>query len=78
MDRGGSPSRRPSWPDLLLGAYLVTALVMLVWPGYEALGNRVHPYVLGMPFALFWYVAWIVATPFALLLYDRARRRMDG
>ena len=38
--------------------------------------NRVHPYVLGLPFLLFWIVAWVVATS-ALLgvvyLLDRAR-----
>jgi len=24
--------------------------------------NRVEPYVLGLPFLLFWIVAWVVAT----------------
>jgi len=38
--------------------------------------NRVHPYVLGLPFLLFWIVAWVVATSALLgVVYalDRAR-----
>lgn len=38
--------------------------------------NRVHPYVLGLPFLLAWIVAWVVATSAIMaLIYtlDRAR-----
>jgi hypothetical protein len=39
--------------------------------------NRVEPYVLGLPFLLFWIVAWVVATSGimgAIWLLDRRRQ----
>ncbi len=39
--------------------------------------NRVRPIILGLPFLLFWIVAWVLATPLALYLADRAKRRSD-
>lgn len=41
--------------------------VLAIVPGICLLGgvpllNRVEPYVLGLPFLLFWIVAWVVAT----------------
>ncbi len=40
--------------------------------------NRVHPYVLGLPFLLFWVVAWVVissaTTALIALLDGRADR----
>ena len=38
--------------------------------------NRVEPYVLGLPFLLFWIVAWVVATSVIMgiiWLLDRSR-----
>jgi hypothetical protein len=38
--------------------------------------NRVEPYVLGLPFLLFWIVAWVVATSaimWLIWILDRAR-----
>lgn len=29
--------------------------------------NRLEPVILGMPFLLFWILAWVIATPFLLL-----------
>jgi hypothetical protein len=40
--------------------------------------NRVRPYVLGLPFLLFYIVAWVVATSALLAVVyamDRARER---
>jgi Protein of unknown function (DUF3311) len=45
--------------------------------------NRVEPFVLGLPFFLFWIVAWVVATSaimgivWALDRDDRARARAE-
>jgi len=39
--------------------------------------NRVRPIILGLPFLLFWIVFWVLATPLALYLADRAKRRSD-
>jgi hypothetical protein len=39
--------------------------------------NRVEPYVLGLPFLLFWIVAWVVATSgimAAIWMLDRRAR----
>ena len=38
--------------------------------------NRVHPYVLGLPFLLFWIVLWVVLTSITMgviLALDRQR-----
>ena len=37
--------------------------------------NRVRPMILGLPFLLFWIVLWVVATPLALYLADRAEKK---
>lgn len=45
------------------------------------LANRVEPYVLGLPFLLFWIVAWVVATSGVMgLIYvlDRPAYRALG
>lgn len=42
--------------------------------------NRVHPYVLGLPFLLAWIVAWVIVTVLTMwLIYtlDSARERSD-
>lgn len=58
---------------------VVPAIGML---GGVPFANRVEPYVLGLPFLLFWIVAWVVATSATIgLIYaldqrhDRARER---
>ena len=28
--------------------------------------NRIHPVILGLPFLLFWILAWVALTPFIL------------
>ncbi|HEX5314254.1 MAG TPA: DUF3311 domain-containing protein [Gammaproteobacteria bacterium] len=50
---------------ILAGAYLV---------------NRVEPFVLGMPFLLFWIAAWTVLTAVLMALVYRLdpRNRRDG
>jgi hypothetical protein len=46
--------------------------------------NSVEPYVLGLPFAMFWVVMWVVvssglmAIVYRLDARDRARERGDG
>ena len=37
--------------------------------------NRVDPTIFGMPFVLFWIVAWVLATPAFLWLTGRVERR---
>lgn len=42
--------------------HLLAALPALCLLGGIPFANRVEPYVLGLPFLLFWIVAWVVAT----------------
>ena len=46
-----------------LRPYHALALVPAIgFLGGVPFANRVEPYVLGLPFLLFWIVAWVVAT----------------
>jgi len=40
--------------------------------------NRLRPTVLGLPFVLFWILAWVALTPVFLFLADRFLRKSDG
>jgi Protein of unknown function (DUF3311) len=42
--------------------------------------NRVEPYVLGLPFAMFWVVAWVVAAAILMAIVRRLdeRERHEG
>ncbi|MBN1939573.1 MAG: DUF3311 domain-containing protein [Candidatus Aminicenantes bacterium] len=37
--------------------------------------NRLRPVILGLPFILFWILAWVALTPVFLFLADRFLRR---
>jgi uncharacterized protein DUF3311 len=39
--------------------------------------NTVEPYVLGMPFAMFWLVLWVVLTAAIMALVGALDRRRD-
>jgi hypothetical protein len=65
--------RAPGRHKLLLGVVLL-ALAASIWPGYLP-GDRIEPYVLGLPFSLVWPVVAIVAVFIALLLTFRADMR---
>ena len=58
-----------SW-RFVLPAIPVCALTFAV-----PLVNRVDPRVLGLPFVLFWIVAWVFLTPGFLWLTGRIERR---
>jgi membrane protein required for beta-lactamase induction len=59
----------------LLAAVPILALIAAL-----PLVNRVQPLVFGLPFLLFWMLAWVMATPaFLGLAYVLVRRRdADG
>lgn len=56
----------------LLGAYALVCLAALTWPGYAWLGNRIEPFVLGLPFSLAWNVFWVGLTFVVLAVFHRA------
>ena len=53
--------RKPTWSAVLLGLIPFVALCFTV-----TLWDRVHPFVLGLPFNFFWLVLWILLTPLCL------------
>lgn len=59
---------------VLTGAYLILFLIAVVWPGV-LVAARIRPFVLGLPFAFFWYTAWIACALPVLYLLDRVERR---
>lgn len=69
--------KRTTWLALLLGAIPFITLVLAL-----PLVNRVEPLILGLPFLLFWILAWVILTPvilwLAYLAERRCRRSDDG
>lgn len=61
--------------------FFAVYVVAVIYPGV-ALFRGPRPYILGMPLALAWTAAWVVAAFFVLLLLDRAygavERTHDG
>lgn len=55
---------------VVLAAIPIAALSFAV-----PLVNRVEPRVFGLPFVLFWIVAWVVLTPAFLWAVARVERR---
>jgi hypothetical protein len=66
-------SQVPRRHKLLMAVVLLT-LAASIWPGY-LLGDRIEPYVLGLPLSLVWLVGCIVVMFVALLLTFRADMR---
>jgi hypothetical protein len=60
-DGSANVVKRPSVTALLLGLIPFAAMCFSV-----PLWDRVHPMILGLPFNLFWLLAWIVLTPVCL------------
>ena len=55
---------------VLLAAIPIAALSLAVpWVNY------IEPRVLGLPFVLFWIVAWVFATPLFIWAIGRVERR---
>lgn len=66
----GRAMKRPSTASLLLAIIPCFGQCFLV-----ALWDRVSPTVLGLPFNLFWLVAWLVLTPLIMVLMYRIENR---
>ena len=62
-------SRRPRTRDLLFGLYALVCLFALIWPGYDWFGNRIEPFVFGLPFSLVWVIGWVGLSFVALVTY---------
>ncbi len=55
--------------NALFGFYALLCLGAMTWPGYARFGNSIEPYVLGLPFSLFWIMLWIGFSFLALIAY---------
>ena len=73
-----SSNVRSSLRHGLLAAYAIVCLSMLCWPGYARLGNRIEPYVLGLPFSLAWVVGWVVLTFLVLVVFHLSGNPSGG
>jgi hypothetical protein len=72
-DRGNG--RR--WPHVALAVWAALVLCLLIWPAYDWLGNRVEPYVLGLPLAFAWNALLAGATFLVLSAYYRLTEGKD-
>ena len=55
---------------LILGAIPFIMLVLAL-----PLVNRIHPVIFGLPFILFWILAWVMLTPLVLLFAYRLEKK---
>ena len=56
--------------------YYLAMIFFVTYPGYVPF-DRIRPFVLGMPFSMFWQVCWIVGAGFVLggvYLWEKNRR----
>jgi len=65
--------KRPSLAALLVAALPFVGLCFTV-----SLWDRVQPMVLGLPFNLFWLMAWIVLTSVCLRIVYRIETRRES
>ena len=63
--------------DWLFLAYCALCLGAMTWPGYAWFGNRIEPYVLGVPFSLFWIMLWVLLSLVALTLYQATGKHRE-
>ena len=48
--------------------FSIFILLMLIFPVFS-LGNRVEPFILGLPFSMAWVIFWIVVEFIGLLIF---------
>jgi membrane protein implicated in regulation of membrane protease activity len=61
--------------DWLYLAFALVCLSAVTWPGFALFGNRIAPFVLGIPFSFAWNVAWLLISFLGLLVYHVTRGR---
>jgi len=57
-------------------AFFVVYVIAVVYPGVVPFRGP-RPFLFGMPFAMVWTAAWVVASFFVLLLLERAYRAAE-
>lgn len=61
---------RPSLPSRGMLIYFTVCALAMIWPG-ALIANRIEPMIIGLPFFLFWYVAWVFALFVGLVIAYR-------
>jgi len=59
---------------IALGLALIPFLMLVLALPFV---NQIRPFVLGLPFLLFWIVLWIFLTPFILMAAYWAERKFN-
>lgn len=54
--------------DKVMSVYFIICYAMVSFPGLY-IANRIRPYILGMPFLLFWCILWAAVMTFAGMIY---------
>ncbi|WP_347548613.1 DUF3311 domain-containing protein [Pseudalkalibacillus hwajinpoensis] len=49
---------------------LIIPMLLLVFPLFS-IGNRSTPFVMGLPFSVFWVIGWIIVTFLIVLILYR-------
>jgi len=61
----------------LFTIFFIVCILAVVFPFY-AVGNRVTPYIMGMPFSMAWIVIWIILLFIGLVLLYAWESRTGG
>lgn len=61
----------------LAAVFFLLYAVALTWPGMLPF-NRIRPFVLGLPFSMFWAAAWIVGGMLVLWIVHRVEGGSDA
>ena len=64
----------PKGTKIALGLALVPFLMLVLALPFV---NQIRPFVLGLPFLLFWIVLWIFLTPFILMAAYWAEKKFN-
>ncbi|PEL09952.1 DUF3311 domain-containing protein [Bacillus sp. AFS017336] len=59
--------------------HLLALIPFIAILGFSSWANQVDPYVLGMPFLLFWVVLWtVISTPIMWIIYKLDSTSKEG
>lgn len=50
---------------------------MLIFP-FFSIGNRVDPFIFGMPFSMIWVLFWIIIEFIGLLIFIKLDSKAEG
>jgi hypothetical protein len=65
MEGATMKKRYPMHPLMML--YFLVCVLAMIWPG-ATLANRIDPMIIGLPFFMFWYLAWLVVLFIGLII----------